>query len=146
MLNHPVSRLNQVSPGCQKPAINPHIQQGHCTIQPRPRTANLISCMGGQTHPSHNNTHSTSSPPSSQPCCQQFRTAVVCLINWQWHCLTFDLLPRPRKHVGGIKAHTPWGLLHRLARHLPTMPRPTRSNITGFNANRHANEQEKDDT
>ena len=45
-------------------------------------TADLISCMGGATHPPHNHTHSTSSPPSSRPRCQQIPTVVVHLINF----------------------------------------------------------------
>ena len=103
------------------------------TLHTRPRydtahaTDNLISCMGRATHPPHDNTLSTSLPPSSRLCCQQIQITVICC-----HCLSFDLLPRPRKCVRRVKGHTPCGthppkcschLLARVHDHWPIMPR-----------------------
>ena len=68
--------------------------------------AHLISCVGGATPPPHNYTHFTPSLPFLQPYSLYNHTGVVCLINC--HGLTFDLLPRPPRHLAGVRGHTGW--------------------------------------
>ena len=62
--------------------------------------AHLISCVGGAIPPPHNYTHFTPSLYN--------HTGVVCLINC--HGLTFDLLPRPPRHLAGVRGHTGLGI------------------------------------
>ena len=66
--------------------------------------AHLISCVGGATPSPHNYTHFTPSLPFLRPYSPYNHTGVVCLINC--HGLTFDLLPRPPRHLAGIRGHT----------------------------------------
>ena len=68
--------------------------------------AHLISCVGGATPPPHNHTHSTPSLPFLWSHSPHNHTTVGCLINC--HGLTIDLLPRPRRHLVGVKVHTRW--------------------------------------
>ena len=126
----------------QHPHMNHSVLQGHqfsvrcrlTTGSPQP-----IPKLKHSSHMStlHTSTRTTPTTPQLTPlpvwsgsCCQQVPIAVVCHINQQ--CLSFDLLPRPKKHVRGVKGHTPWGThppkrsFHRIAR----VACPTRSNIT----------------
>jgi hypothetical protein len=74
--------------------------------------AHLISCVGGATPPHCNHIHFTPSSPPVRPYSTLDHTGVHCLINW--HALTFDLLPRPRKHLAGSKVTPNRGYAHPL--------------------------------
>ena len=113
-MNYPVSQGHHFSVKCRlatgnrnPPTIktkNQHdhiILQGHCTTPP---TSQLSTYPVWATSPLHNHAHSTSSPPSSRPCCYQIPTEVVSII--ELHGLTYDVLPSPRKQV---KSNTSWG-------------------------------------
>ena len=97
-------------------------------------SAHLISCVGGATTPPHNHTHFTPSLPFPWPHSPHNHTGVVYLINC--HGLTFDLLPRPPRHLTGVKGQEGWGTRPPITRHLhgPTMPRPTGRKKTCINA------------
>ena len=102
-------------------------------------SAHLISCVGGATTPPHNHTHFTPSLPFPWPYSPHNHTGVVYLINC--HGLTFDLLPRPPRHLTGIKGQEleARGTRPPITRHLhgPTMPRPTGRKKTCINAHTH---------
>jgi hypothetical protein len=99
----------------------------------------------GRSNATHrNHIHFTPSLPPVRPYSTLDHTGVHCLINW--HALTFDLLPRPRKHLPGFKGHTEPGTrppiawvrsLAPSAKHGLVKPRPTGGNKTGINAHRH---------
>ena len=103
-------------------------------------SAHLISCVGGATIP-HNLTHFTPSLPFPWP---HNHTGVVYLINC--YGLTFDILPRPPRHLTGVKGQEGWGThppnitspsRALQVKHGPTMPHPTGRKKTCINAHTH---------
>ena len=102
--------------------------------------AYLISCVGGVTPPHCNHIRFKPSSPPVWPYGPLDHTGVQCLINW--HGLTFDLLPRPHKHLAGCKGHTESGTrppiaatqpFAPMAKYWPVKPRPTGGNKTCIN-------------
>ena len=107
-------------------------------------SAHLISCVGGATTPPHNYTHFTPSLPFPWPYSPHNHTGVVHLINC--HGLTFDLLPRPPRHLTGVKGQEGRGTRPPIitspsraqqVKHGPTMPRPTGRKKTCLNTHTH---------
>ena len=107
--------LNQVLTGHQKSTGSPqtlpqkphsfHMAKMHTTPSPPPHhpahtSGHLISCVCGATPP-HNHTHFAPSLTFPWPYGPHNHTGVVYLINC--HGLTFDLLPRPPRHLAGVK-------------------------------------------
>ena len=106
--------------------------------------AHLISCVGGATTPPHSHTHFTPSLPFPWPHGPHNHTGVVYLINC--HGLTFDLLPRPPRHLTGVKGQEGRGTRPPTTmspsrapqvKQGPTMPRPTGRMKTCINAHTH---------
>ena len=79
-------------------------------------SAHLISCVGGATTPPHNHTHFTPLLPFPWPHGPHNHTGVVYLINC--HGLTFDLLPRPPRHLTGVKGQQGQGTRPPVTRYL----------------------------
>ena len=67
-MNHPVPQGHQPPEACNLTHTTLMATlHTHLTRRLYNTHNNFISCMGGVTHPPHNHTHSTSSPPSSRP-------------------------------------------------------------------------------